>query len=66
MNFSLNHDHPEAVPDQRDPGDGDMSRIPGIGNRPTVITKTPVEAGVIVIWLRGNRAMDAADLIRAR
>ena len=30
------------------PVDGDMSRVPGFGNRPTVITKTPVEAGVAV------------------
>jgi hypothetical protein len=60
---------PEAVPDQCDPGDGDTSRVPGIGNRPTVITMTPREPVSllnVVIWLRGNSVMDAADLIRAR
>jgi hypothetical protein len=64
----LNHE-PEAVPDQCDPGDGDTSRVPGIGNRPTVITMTPREPVSllnVVIWLRGNSVMDAADLIRAR
>jgi CheY-like chemotaxis protein len=35
----LNHD-PEAVRDQRFPGDGDMSRVP-YRERQTVITMTP-------------------------
>jgi hypothetical protein len=28
VKLCLNHDHPEVVHDQRDPGDADVSRVP--------------------------------------